>query len=118
MTDHFETKGNTTPGIYLRYFKFYRIVNFKQKTSIFIEISSHALAQKRLGNIFFLQTVLLNIQSDHLDYHKTEADYINAKLSITELNKKNPTIILIDKIQDLLKIFLTIKKNNFQNRNF
>ena len=115
--DHLETKENTTPGIF-EIFQILQDCKFQQKTSIFIEISSHALAQKRIGNIFFLQTVLLNIQSDHLDYHKTEADYINAKLSITELNKKNPTIILIDKIQDLHKNFSDDQKKQLSKSQF
>ena len=99
--DLLETKGNTTPGIF-EIFQILQTCKFQQETYIFIEISSHALAQKRLGSLPFSQTLLLNIQSDHLDYHKTESNYINAKLSITELNNKNPTIIFIDKIQDLL----------------
>ena len=115
--DHLETKGNTTPGIF-EIFQILQDCKFQQKTSIFIEISSHALAQKRIGNIFFLQTVLLNIQSDHLDYHKTEADYINAKLSIAELKNKNPTIILIDKIQDLHKNFSDDQKQQIAKSQF
>ena len=100
--DHIQTKGNTTPGIF-ELFEILKACKNKQKTYVFIEISSHALAQKRLRNLTFFQTIILNIQSDHLDYHKTELNYINAKLSITELNNKNPTIIFIDKIQDLLE---------------
>ena len=115
--DHLETKGNTTPGIF-EIFQILQDCKFQQKTSIFIEISSHALVQKRIGNIFFLQTVLLNIQSDHLDYHKTEEGYINAKLSVTELNNKNPTIILIDKIQDLHKNFSDDQKKQLSKSQF
>ena len=102
--DFLETKGNTSPGIF-EIFQILQTCKSQHKTYNFIEISSHALAQKRLGNLPFSQTLLLNIQSDHLDYHKTELNYINAKLSIIELNNKNPTIIFIDKIQDLIKNF-------------
>ena len=112
-----ETKGNTTPGIF-EIFQILQTCKLQQKTYIFIEISSHALAQKRLGNLPFSQTVLLNIQSDHLDYHKTESNYINAKLSIMELNNKNPTIILIDKMQDLLKNFSDDQKKQLSKSKF
>ena len=112
-----ETKGNTTPGIF-EIFQILQTCRFKQKTYIFIEISSHALAQKRLGNLPFSQTLLLNIQSDHLDYHKTESNYINAKLSITELNNKNPTIIFVDKIQDLLESFSDDQKKQLSKSQF
>ena len=96
-----QTKGNTTPGIF-ELFEILQACTTKQKTYVFLEISSHALVQKRLCNLTFFQTIILNIQSDHLDYHKTEANYINAKLSITNLNNINPSIILIDQMQDLL----------------
>ena len=96
-----QTKGNTTPGIF-EIFEILKDYNLQKRTYVFLEISSHALEQKRLGILPFFQTILLNIQSDHLDYHKTYANYINAKLSITNLNNKNPTIIFIDKIKDLL----------------
>ena len=112
-----ETKGNTTPGIF-EIFQILQTCKFQQETYIFIEISSHALAQKRLGKLPFSRTLLLNIQSDHLDYHKTESNYINAKLSITELNNKNPSIILIDKIQDLLKNFSDDQKKQLSKSQF
>ena len=115
--DLLETKGNTTPGIF-EIFQILQTCKFQQKTFIFIEISSHALAQKRLGNLPFSQTLLLNIQSDHLDYHNTESNYINAKLSIIELNNKNPTIIFKDKIQDLLENFSDDQKKQLLKSQF
>ena len=115
--DPLETKGNTTPGIF-EIFEILQSCKFHQKTYVFIEISSHALAQNRLGKLPFFQTLLLNIQSDHLDYHKTESNYINAKLSITELNNKNPTIILIDKMQDLVKNFSGYQKKQLLKSQF
>ena len=95
--DLIQTKGNTTPGIF-EILQILQASSTKQKTYVFLEISSHSLEQKRLGSLPFFQTILLNIQSDHLDYHKTYANYINAKISITKLNNKNPTIIFFDKI--------------------
>ena len=99
--DLMQTKGNTTPGIF-ELFEILQSCKTQQKTYVFLEISSHALEQKRLCNLPFLQTIILNIQSDHLDYHKTERNYINAKLSIANLNNQKPTIISIDQMQDLL----------------
>ena len=89
--DPMQTKGNTTPGIF-ELFEILQTCKLEQKTYVFLEISSHALVQKRLCNLPLLQTIILNIQSDHLDYHKTETNYIDAKLSIAKLNKQNPTI--------------------------
>lgn len=48
---------------------------------IFMEVSSHALDQKRTIGINFKTAVFTNITHDHLDYHKTFLEYIKAKKS-------------------------------------
>ena len=115
--DLIQTKGNTTPGIF-EILQILQVSSTKQKTCVFLEISSHSLEQKRLGSLPFFQTILLNIQSDHLDYHKTYANYINAKLSITRLNNKNPTIIFFDKIRDLLGSLSSAQKKQLSKSVF
>jgi UDP-N-acetylmuramoyl-L-alanyl-D-glutamate--2,6-diaminopimelate ligase len=45
----------------------------------FMEVSSHAVHQKRIANIHFEGGVFSNITHDHLDYHKTFQNYIYAK---------------------------------------
>ena len=90
----------------------------QQKTYVFLEISSHALAQQRLCNLPFLQTIILNIQSDHLDYHKTKRNYINAKLSIANLNNQKPIIISIDQMQDLLPCLSKAQKEQLAKAQF
>ncbi len=45
----------------------------------FMEVSSHALAQKRTSGIDFSGALFSNISHDHLDYHKTFKEYIYAK---------------------------------------
>jgi UDP-N-acetylmuramoyl-L-alanyl-D-glutamate--2,6-diaminopimelate ligase len=47
-----------------------------------IEASSHALSQKRLAGISFTAAAFTNLTGDHLDYHKTLDDYLEAKLSL------------------------------------
>ena len=44
-----------------------------------VEASSHALSQKRLAGISFTAAAFTNLTGDHLDYHKTEDDYLDAK---------------------------------------
>ena len=44
-----------------------------------IEASSHALSQQRLAGISFTAAAFTNLTGDHLDYHKTEDDYLEAK---------------------------------------
>ena len=51
-----------------------------------VEASSHALSQKRLAGISFTAAAFTNLTGDHLDYHKTEDDYLDAKtLLFTDL---------------------------------
>lgn len=48
-------------------------------THCFMEVSSHAIHQRRIAGLDFNGGVFTNITRDHLDYHKTFKDYINAK---------------------------------------
>src|ERR1035437_959565 len=50
-------------------------------THCFMEVSSHAVVQNRIAGIHFVGGVFTNITHDHLDYHKTFAEYIKAKKS-------------------------------------
>lgn len=46
---------------------------------VFMECSSHAIAQKRIGGLKFAGGIFTNLTRDHLDYHKTFENYRNAK---------------------------------------
>jgi UDP-N-acetylmuramoyl-L-alanyl-D-glutamate--2,6-diaminopimelate ligase len=69
-----------------------------------IEASSHALSQNRLTGIKFKAAAFTNIAGDHLDYHKTQKDYLVAKTRLftslspdaaAVLNKQSPEAELI-----------------------
>src|SRR5690606_30143385 len=71
----------------------------------FMEVSSHAVHQKRIAGIEFAGGIFTNITHDHLDYHKTFAEYIKAKkaffdglsaetYAITNVDDKNGLVML------------------------
>lgn len=45
----------------------------------FMEVSSHSVAQKRIGGLTFAGGIFTNLTRDHLDYHKTFENYRDAK---------------------------------------
>ncbi|MBR4739010.1 MAG: UDP-N-acetylmuramoyl-L-alanyl-D-glutamate--2,6-diaminopimelate ligase [Bacteroidales bacterium] len=45
----------------------------------FMEVSSHAVVQQRIAGVRFSGGIFSNITHDHLDFHKTMANYIAAK---------------------------------------
>ena len=45
----------------------------------FMEVSSHAVVQQRIAGITFSGGIFTNLTHDHLDYHKTFAEYLKAK---------------------------------------
>lgn len=45
----------------------------------FMEVSSHAVVQHRIAGVEFAGGIFSNITHDHLDFHKTMANYIAAK---------------------------------------
>ncbi len=50
-------------------------------THVVMEVSSHAVVQKRIAGISFHVGIFTNLTQDHLDFHKTMENYSNAKRS-------------------------------------
>ena len=63
----------------------------------FMECSSHAIVQRRIHGIHFAGALFTNLTHDHLDYHKTFAEYIRAKkLFFDGLTKDSFAIVNAD----------------------
>ena len=59
-------------------------INEKSINNVVMEVSSHSLAQKRVGNVDFNGAVFTNLTQDHLDYHITMNNYFRAKALLFE----------------------------------
>lgn len=90
-----EGKTLTTPSVLNSYKHIYQAVEAGCEFFI-MEVSSHAIAQKRIEGLNFELKILTNITQDHLDYHKTIGEYIATKNSFFEdegkklINKDEP----------------------------
>ncbi|MCD6173594.1 MAG: UDP-N-acetylmuramoyl-L-alanyl-D-glutamate--2,6-diaminopimelate ligase [Sulfurimonas sp.] len=90
-----EGKTLTTPSVLNTYKHIYQAVT--EGCEYFImEVSSHAIVQKRIEGLNFELKILTNITQDHLDYHKTIGEYIAVKNSFFQdegkklINKDEP----------------------------
>ncbi len=90
-----EGKSLTTPSVLNTYVHIYQAVEAGCEFFI-MEVSSHAIAQKRIEGLEFELKILTNITQDHLDYHKTIGEYIATKNSFFQddgkklINKDEP----------------------------
>ncbi len=90
-----EGKTLTTPSVLNTYIHIYQAVLAGCEFFI-MEVSSHAIAQKRIEGLSFELKILTNITRDHLDYHKTIEEYISIKNSFFQdegkklINKDEP----------------------------
>jgi UDP-N-acetylmuramoyl-L-alanyl-D-glutamate--2,6-diaminopimelate ligase len=97
-----EGKTLTTPSVLNTYKHIYQAVSAGCEYFI-MEVSSHAIVQKRIEGLNFELKILTNITQDHLDYHKTIEEYTAVKNSFFQDDGKK----LINK--DETKASFTIK---------
>ena len=103
----------TTPDIF-EIFEVFNFFGIKNAVSVCLEVSSHALDQKRLKNITILNSAcILNIGSDHLDYHKNIQSYKDSKFKIFQ-NICSLKLIHEDLEMDISKYnFIKNSRNEF-----
>ena len=90
----------TSPFYFQKFLK--RAVKEKCNYAV-VEISSHGLVQYRHWGVSYKTVVLTNMMSDHLDYHKTYANYKNSHNALITKNLEN---IIINYDDEDLKSFL------------
>ena len=92
----------------------------------FMECSSHAIHQKRIGGLKFTGGIFTNLTRDHLDYHKTFENYRNAKkaffdglpktaFAITNADDRNG-MVMVQNTKATIKTYSTRQMADFRAR--
>lgn len=105
--DEFIELNNTTPDV----LTVYKLLVHAQESgckTVVMEVSSQALSYDRLFGINYSIIAFTNLTEDHLDYHKTMENYLNAKLMILD-HLTDDAIIITNKDDNS---YIKFKKDN------
>ncbi len=90
--------ANTTPS----YMELRKIIyRYRKFDVLFMEVSSHALFQNRLGDLKLDGAAFTNFTQDHLDYHNNMENYFEAKRKIVKYLKSERYLVLSNRDQDI-----------------
>ncbi len=74
----------------------------KNIKNVVLEVSSHALTQKRLNGLYFKMSGFTNLSQDHLDYHHTMDEYFEAKSKLFNKNTSGDFAYIVSKYGEKL----------------
>ena len=102
--NYYKELPNTSPEI-LTIYKLLDKAKDLNCEYVVMEVSNFALDQKRIEGLEFVAGAFTNLTEDHLDYHKTMENYLEAKLKLTDYIKKDG-ILLVNKDDEASKKFI------------
>ncbi len=79
---HKENAPLTTPDCLTVHASLAKMRDQAKVDTAFLEVSSHALSQKRVLGVDFYGAIFTNLTQDHLDYHRDMDDYFSAKAKL------------------------------------
>ena len=106
-----EKNANTTPDTLTLYRTLERYYQEGARVAV-IEVSSHALIQKRVAGLAFEQAIFTNLTQDHLDYHKTMEGYREAKGKL--FSDENTQCVIVNQDDENHDYFLNIAPDKKQ----
>lgn len=113
--NHVFDAPNTTPDIITISDLLRQMVEEKVKFLV-MEISSHALAQRRIEGLKFNRAVFTNLSQDHFDYHKTKKNYFLAKSILFTDYLKSGGCAIINTDDDYGRRLTGLIKKNKNNK--
>ncbi|MDO6761601.1 UDP-N-acetylmuramoyl-L-alanyl-D-glutamate--2,6-diaminopimelate ligase [Tamlana sp. 2_MG-2023] len=97
MVDNTEYKATHTTPDSLTINSYLKMMNDEGVEFCFMEVSSHGIHQHRTEGLHFEGGIFTNITHDHLDYHKTFAEYRDVKKKFFDgLSKKSFAVVNVD----------------------
>lgn len=111
VVDDVEYKSMLTTSDSITINKFLKEMNDVGVEFCFMEVSSHGIAQKRTEGLQFAGGVFTNLSHDHLDYHKTFAEYRDVKkMFFDQLPKSAFALVNSDDKNGMVMLQNTIAK--------
>lgn len=122
--DTFNPSSHTTPGVVELNIILNKIIEAGCEYCV-MEVSSHALHQKRVFGIEYDSAIFSNLTQDHLDYHKSMEEYAKSKkILFDNLDENSFSIVNLDDmysvymVQDTKAKKIGISFNDLDNIDF
>jgi len=104
IKDHLQNSSLTTPDIVSLYKNLYNLKKFAVD-DVALEVSSIGLEQGRIAGLKIDVGAFTNFTQDHLDYHKSMAEYFRCKMILfSSVLQKNGSVVLNSDLEEFTQI--------------